>query len=235
MSVKSSEIENIEFRAILFDLDGTLLDTLADIANSANAALIRLGFPTHPVDAYRYFVGDGSDCLVRRILPESHRVGDVLKKCHETIMDEYTRRWAENTRPYPGIPELLTELEKRSIPRVVLSNKHDDFTKLTVAKLLPGFSFNIVRGAQPSVPVKPDPTGALQIAEELHIPPERFLYLGDTNTDMQTARAAGMFGVGVLWGFRTAEELIASGAKALVKAPQDVLNLLDPGSADCDC
>jgi phosphoglycolate phosphatase len=108
----------------------------------------------------------------------------------------------------------------------VLSNKRDDFTKLTVARLLPGFSFDIIRGARPSVPVKPDPTAAFQIAEELHIPPERFLYLGDTNTDMQTAVAAGMYPAGVLWGFRTADELLASGAKVVLETPAEVLNLL---------
>jgi phosphoglycolate phosphatase len=220
-------LRTIEFHAILFDLDGTLLDTLTDIANSANAALINLGFPAHPVDAYRYFVGDGSECLVRRILPEGHRTEETIKICHEMSLGEYTRRWAENTRPYPGVPELLRALEQRHIPMAVLSNKHDDFTKLTTARLLPNVSFQIVQGAIPSVPVKPDPTSALQIAEQMKIPPERFLYLGDTNTDMQTAQAAGMYGVGVLWGFRTAEELTASGAQALVKKPEDILNLLN--------
>ncbi|MFC1633542.1 HAD family hydrolase [Planctomycetota bacterium] len=217
---------------MLFDLDGTLLDTLADIANSANAALVRLGFPTHPVDAYRYFVGDGSDCLIRRVLPEDYRDELTVKKCHKVALDEYAKRWAENTQPYPGILELLSELEKRGVPKAVLSNKHDNFTKIIVEKLLPGTSFHIVRGALPSVPIKPDPTAALQIAEEMNIPPARFLYLGDTNTDMQTATAAGMFGAGVLWGFRTAEELTAHGAKALLKTPDEVLNLLDMPSVD---
>jgi phosphoglycolate phosphatase len=225
-------LRTIDFHAVLFDLDGTLLDTLADIANSVNAALTRLGFPPHPVDAYRHFVGDGSDCLVRRVLPEDHRDNETRKKCREAIMDEYAQCWAENSGPYPGIPELLRELEKRGVPKAVLSNKHDDFTKMTVAKLLPGFSFHIVRGAQRSIPLKPNPTAALRIAEELHVPPARFLYVGDTNTDMQTAKAAGMFGAGALWGFRSAEELAANGAKALLKVPEDVLCLLCTKSPD---
>lgn len=232
MSVKSSESKTIDFHAILFDLDGTLLDTLADIANSTNAALMRLGLPTHPVDAYRYFVGDGSECLIRRVLPKGHDDDKTIQICHKAVLDEYARRWSENTRPYPGILELLSELEKHGTPKAVLSNKQDDFTQRTVSTLLPGCSFCIVRGALPTVPVKPDPTAAIQIAKEMSIPPARFLYLGDTNTDMQTAHAAGMYGAGVLWGFRTAEELTANGAKILLKTPQDVLNLLDSNPLD---
>lgn len=188
---------------------------------------MRLGCPTHPVDDYRHFVGDGSECLVRRVLPEDRRDGSTVKSCHKMILDEYAHRWAENTRSYPGIPELLNELEKRGIPKAVLSNKLDDFTKLITAQLLPDVSFQIVRGALPSVPVKPNPTAALQIAEQMDIRPDRFLYLGDTNTDMQTAQAAGMFAVGVLWGFRTAEELVANGAQTLVETPEEVLYILD--------
>jgi phosphoglycolate phosphatase len=172
-------------------------------------------------------VGDGTGTLIRRIVPEQHQDDRTLERCNEAISDEYGKRWAENTRPYPGIPQLLAELEHRGIPKVVLSNKRDHFTKITVKNLLPGFHFQIVRGAQPSVPTKPDPAGALQIADELGIAPGRFIYLGDTNTDMQTANAAGMFAAGVLWGFRTAEELAANGAKVLLKAPLEVLDLLD--------
>lgn len=217
----------IEFQAILFDLDGTLLDTLADIANSTNAALSKLGFGVHPVDAYRYFLGDGMDHLVRRALPEGYRDSETLDRCKRAALDEYKNRWAENTRPYPGISELLRELERRGVPKVVFSNKPDVFTRQTVEKLLPDFHFKIVRGASTSVPVKPDPTVALQIADKLGIAPQRFIYLGDTDTDMQTAISAGMFPAGALWGFRTAEELSASGAKALLKTPSDVLTILD--------
>lgn len=220
-------MRQIKFRAILFDLDGTLLDTLTDIADATNAALERLGFPTHPRDAYRYFLGGGMDCLVRRALPEDCHDIPTLKQCDEAIRQEYGIRWDQNTRPYPGIVELLSELDKRGIVKVVLSNKPDDFTRKTVVKLLPEFNFEIIRGARPSIAVKPDPTAAIRIADELEIPPARFVYVGDTDTDMQTANAAGMFAAGALWGFRTAEELSASGAKALLKTPLDILNLLD--------
>jgi len=220
-------VTKIKFQAVLFDLDGTLLDTLADMANATNAALTRLGFPTHPRDAYRYFLGDGMDCLVRRAVPDEKHDGETLKKCHDAILAEYESCWAENTRPYPGIPELLAELDQRGIIKVVLSNKPDAFTKQTVEKLLGEFHFEIVRGATPEMPTKPDPAGAIRIAEVLDIPPDRFIYLGDTDTDMQTARAAGMFGAGALWGFRTSEELSANGAQVLPKAPLDLLNWID--------
>jgi phosphoglycolate phosphatase len=220
-------VTKIKFQAILFDLDGTLLDTLADIANATNAALTRLGFPAHPRDAYRYFLGDGMDCLVRRAVPDENHDGEMLKKCHDAILDEYESCWAENTRPYPGMTELLAELDRRGIAKAVLSNKPDQFTKKTVERLLPDFQFEIVRGATPDTPIKPNPAGALRISAELDIPVERFIYLGDTNTDMQTAVAAGIFAAGALWGFRTAEELSASGAQVLLSTPIDVLKLLD--------
>ncbi|MFH1716091.1 MAG: HAD family hydrolase [Planctomycetota bacterium] len=217
----------MEFQAILFDLDGTLLDTLADIANAANRALRRLGFPTHPIDTYRHFVGDGAGCLAARVLGDNNDDGEMLDLARKTIAAEYRKCWAETTRPYPGIPELLAELQTRGVPKVVLSNKPHDSTTAVVEHFFPDYNFQIVRGALPDVPVKPDPAGAFQIAGELGIEPQRFIYLGDTNTDMQTAVAAGMFGAGVLWGFRTAEELTASGAKALLKEPHDLLTFLD--------
>ena len=220
-------MRKIKFQAVLFDLDGTLLDTLADIANATNAALIQLGFPVHPQDSYRYFLGEGMDWLVRRALPEESHDAETLKKCHDAIIAEYETCWAENTRPYPGIADLLEELDQRCIAKAVLSNKPDAFTKKTVEKLLPDFKFEIVRGATPDTAIKPDPAGAIRIADELGISPRQFIYLGDTNTDMQTAVAAGMFAAGALWGFRTAEELSINGAQVLLDNPLDVLPLLD--------
>jgi phosphoglycolate phosphatase len=143
------------------------------------------------------------------------------------MRDEYSKHWADNTRPYPGIPELLSSLQRRNIPMTVLSNKPDEFTQITIEKLLPSWSFRIVRGARPSVAIKPDPAAALDIARQLQILPCRFVYLGDTNVDMQTANAAGMYAAGALWGFRTAEELRAGGAKTLVENPKDVIKLFD--------
>jgi len=217
----------IKFEAILFDLDGTLLDTLADIANSMNAVLSELGFATYPTDSYRYFVGDGLEHLVKRTVPRKHLNEKTINNCFEAVREQYGRRWADNTKPYPGIPELLSSLEERNISKVVLSNKPDDFTQLTIKKFLPDYDFKIVRGLRPGDAPKPDPAIALQIADELDIHPHRFVYLGDTNTDMQTACATGMFGVGVLWGFREAEELKAHGAEALVGNPLEVMKFFE--------
>lgn len=217
----------IEFQAIIFDLDGTLLDTLTDIANSVNTVLAELGCPTHPVDTYRYFVGDGTDALVQRVLPKDRRDATDLDEFLRAVTDQYSKRWADTTRPYPDIPELLSALEKRGLPKAVLSNKPHELTQIIVDKLLSDWSFSPVRGRVSSIPRKPDPVGALQIAKQLDIPPSRFLYLGDTNTDMQTAIAAGMFPAGALWGFRTADELLQNGAKSLIEKPLEVLAILD--------
>jgi phosphoglycolate phosphatase len=216
----------IEFQAILFDLDGTLLDTLTDIACAANAGLRELGFPTHPVESYRRFVGDGAGCLALRVLPEDHHDDETVERCREIIAARYAKCWADNTKPYPGIPELLAGLRARDVPMAVLSNKPHESTRTVVEGYFPDHYFRVVRGSLPSVPIKPDPAGALQIAEELDILPARFVYLGDTDTDMRTAVAAGMFPAGALWGFRSAEELATNGAKVLLKKPQELLKLL---------
>jgi phosphoglycolate phosphatase len=195
---------------------------LTDIAHAANAGLKQLGFPTHPVESYKRFVGDGAGCLARRVMPEDHQDDQTVERCREIIAAEYAKCWADNTRLYPGAPELLAELHERGIPMAVLSNKPHESTRMVVEGYFPDHYFQVVRGSLPSVPIKPNPAGALQIAEELDILPERFVYLGDTDTDMRTAVAAGMFPAGALWGFRTAEELIENGAKILLKTPEEV-------------
>jgi phosphoglycolate phosphatase len=213
----------IPCKAVLFDLDGTLLDTLEDLADATNAALAELGLPGHPLEAYKQFVGDGLENLVRRAMQQERIDEERLARGIELTRREYAGRWAEKTRPYAGIPELLDELRRRGIPMAVFSNKPDEFTRLCVTRLLSNWRFAAVQGATPELPRKPDPRGALAIAAQMGVTSANVLYLGDTNTDMQTAVAAGMFPVGALWGFRTAEELLATGATALVKTPTEVL------------
>jgi phosphoglycolate phosphatase len=216
------------FDAVLFDLDGTLLDTLEDIADAANRVLTRHRFPAHPVDAYKHFVGEGARVLVWRLLPQSARAEDLVDAMYAEFRAEYSLNWNAKTKPYEGIPEMLDGLVERRLKIAVLSNKPDDFTKQCVGELLSRWTFDAVLGHHDGIPPKPDPTGALQIARELHVPPARMLFLGDSSIDMETALAAGMTPGGVLWGFRDRDELEKSGARAIVGSPRDVFALLEP-------
>ncbi|NLI82360.1 MAG: HAD family hydrolase [Deltaproteobacteria bacterium] len=214
-------------RAVIFDLDGTLLNTLEDLADSMNHVLAGAGFPKHPLEAFKKFVGDGMENLVRRALPGGVEKDAVSVGKYLTLMrEEYGRRHRNKTRPYPGVPALLDGLVARSIPMAILSNKPHEATRRIAEDLLAGWRFEQVLGERPGIPRKPDPAGALEIAAHMGIPPERFLYLGDTDTDMITAVRAGMFPVGVLWGFREAPELLTAGAKVLIESPEDLFPLL---------
>ena len=217
----------MHFKAILFDLDGTLLDTLEDLGNAANRVLDKYGFPTHTMADYRYFVGDGVVTLMNRALPEDKRNNDTIQICVKTFREEYGKSWNVKTRPYDGVPEMLDALVTHGLKMAVLSNKPDEFTKLCVTEFLPKWAFDIVLGQRNTLPLKPDPVGALEIAKCLDVPSSNFIYLGDTAIDIKTAVAADMFPVGALWGFRTGKELLESGARALIKRPQEILNLLD--------
>ena len=215
------------YKAVLFDLDGTLLDTLEDLADSMNAVLSSRGYPTHPMAEYRYFVGDGVEMLVRRAVPDGLGSEEqVVRACMEQMRDEYARRWQAKSRPYPGIPELLDGLTENGILLTILSNKPNAFVQQIALHFFGKWRFATAQGAVPDVPRKPDPAGALAISRTIGVPPASFLYLGDTNTDMETANAAGMYPVGVLWGFRPEEELRGAGARFLAARPEDVLALV---------
>lgn len=212
------------FKALLFDLDGTLLDTLEDLAESMNNVLRSMHCPTHATAAYRCFVGDGMQALAQRVLPQDRQDPQSIALCVKGMAHEYGRRWHEKTKLYKGIPQLLTGLLERGLQLTILSNKPDDFTKHCVRYFLGQWTFAAVDGAKADVPKKPDPAGAIRIARHLKLQPAKFLYLGDTNTDMQTANSAGMYPAGALWGFRTADELRDSGAKLLLKSPEELLS-----------
>ncbi|HHN46543.1 MAG TPA: HAD family hydrolase [Planctomycetes bacterium] len=211
--------------AVLFDLDGTLLDTIEDLGDSMNAVLRSLGLPLHDYEAYKVFVGDGIRNLVMRALPEERRDEGSLKHCRDLLWAEYSKRWRDKTRPYADIPEMLDALAARNIAMAILSNKPDEFTQKVVGAMLSRWRFAAVQGMREGVPIKPDPSAALDIAGKLGIAPADFVYLGDTGTDMKTAASAGMFAVGALWGFRSGEELAASGARMLIRSPLELLPL----------
>jgi len=210
-------------KAIVFDLDGTLLNTLADLANAVNRALLHFDFPGHEKDAYRYFVGDGAKMLIKRALPETHRDNKYIEKCLNIFKKEYEKNWNDKTRLYPGIADLLDSLGSHGIKMAILSNKPHAFTQKCVKHYLSKWEFDVVMGQQESFPAKPDPSGALYIARQMKIEPASFCYAGDSAVDMKTARAAGMFPIGVLWGFRPLEELKANGAELLVNEPSRIV------------
>lgn len=216
----------MRYKAVLFDLDGTLLDTLDDLADAGNEVLRAMGCAQHPTSAYRYFVGSGLATLVERMLPEDRRDPEHRAAAQAAFERIYSRNWNRRTAPYPGIAPMLDQLAGRGLPMAILSNKPDAFTRLCVARLLAPWRFDPVFGQRPGVAKKPDPAGALEVASHLSLDPREILYMGDSAVDMHTARAAGMDAVGVLWGFRSEEELKEAGADRLIASPGELLTIL---------
>lgn len=216
----------MRYQAVLFDLDGTLLDTLEDLASAANQVLADRNLPCHPVAAYRTFVGDGLQTLMERILPDDQRDAAVVKEAMAAFEEAYAGQWHVRSAPYPGVASLLDRLTMQGMRLSILSNKPDAFTRLCVQQLLPNWHFHPLLGQRPGVPKKPDPAAALDIARLLDLPPSAVLYVGDSGVDMRTARFAGMDAVGVLWGFRGADELRQHGAHHLIARPEDLLPIV---------
>lgn len=214
----------MRFKAVVFDLDGTLADTLDDLADSMNASLAEFGFPSHPMDSYRYFVGMGMMNLARSATPEGTDDATIVR-IRDAMGERYQGNWAVKTKPYDGIPAMLEALREKGLRLAVLSNKPDVFTKLMVEHFFPGV-FASVAGAKEGVPIKPDPAAALAIVRDFGLEPADFMYLGDTNTDMKTGLAAGMFTIGVSWGFRPVAELEGAGAQAIIDKPAELLRFL---------
>ena len=212
-------------KAILFDLDGTLLDTLRDLADSGNEVLAARGFPSHPVDAYRTFIGNGMMNLVRDIFPDGHRPdeGQETDQVLAEYREAYGRNWKNTTRPYEGINELLDTLTEQQTPIGILSNKAHDFTEKCVDAFLSNWNWDVVLGAREGIPKKPDPAGAIEAAERLGVTATDCWFVGDSDVDMFTAVNAGMHAIGVSWGFRSVEELRAAGAEIVIQNPAELL------------
>ena len=214
-------------KAVIFDMDGTVADTLASIASFGNAALTAHGFPALETELYRQLVGDGRDMLIRRMLVATgmeHAEGTV-----QTVIQTYDALYeADPTRlvtPYPGILELLKTVRAAGIKTAILSNKPDNMTRFIADALFHGL-FDIVHGQREDIPKKPDPTAVLMLCEELGVTSADCLYVGDSGVDMQTGNNAGILSVGVTWGFRSTEELKENGAHHLVSTAQELLNLI---------
>ena len=216
----------MEYKAVLFDLDGTLIDTVDDIGDAANRVLSNRKFPTHSISTYRLFIGEGVRMLFTRALPEEDRNQDLITTCLKEFIEDYRYNYNVKTKLYDGVPELLDMLTQRGLKLAILSNKPHPITKDCVAFFLSQWDFNVVLGQHDSIPRKPDPKGALEVAQRLAILPSKFIYLGDTAIDMKTAVSAGMFPVGVLWGFRPLEELMENGARAVIDEPMQLMDVI---------
>ena len=213
-------------RLIVFDLDGTLLNSLEDLADSANWVLEQHGFPTHPVDAYRYFVGDGVRKLIERILPQEERTEARIEQCRQEFVAYYKVHMEDKTSVYEGITELLVELKNRGLKIAVATNKVHIAVKPLMEKYFPKIRFDSMIGQREGVPVKPAPQIMFDILRETGCEPSEALHVGDTATDMQLAHNAGVTPVGVLWGYRPLEELQEAGAKFIIEKPEELLGLV---------
>ena len=213
-------------KLVVFDLDGTLINSLEDLADSANWMLLQHGYPTHPVDAYRYFVGDGMRKLIERILPPEERNDVRIEQCKAEFVAYYTIHMEDKTVVYPGMIELLKELKDRGLKIAVATNKVHIAVAPLMAKYFPGIRFDSMIGQREGIPVKPHPQIMYDILRETDCQPSETLHVGDTATDMQLAHSAGVTPVGVLWGYRPLEELQEAGAKFIIEKPEELLGLV---------
>lgn len=214
------------FKAVLFDLDGTLLDTIDDISHLINGIFRKYGFPSHDRESYKRFIGEGIFIAIKRALAKEEAEEEIILKIAGEIAIEFPKLGIVKTKPYKGILELVDELKKRNIRMSIFSNRPDKSTQLLVKHFFKNSTFEIITGATPELPLKPDPFVAIKIAKQMNIPVNKFCYLGDSDVDMQTAIAANMHPVGVLWGFRPKEELLKNGAKTLLAKPKDLLKII---------
>lgn len=217
----------MKFKAVIFDLDGTLLDTLYDLGSSGNTLLKRYNFPVHAIEKYKEFIGDGAKKLVERMLPEGERNNDAIEKFTLEFKQEYGKNVDLHTKPFPGIEKLLSELQTRGIKMAILSYKPHLLTIRCVEKLLPISVFEIVKGHIDSEPRKPNPKVALDIAQSLEVTPQETIFLGDMENDVNTARNGKFYPVAVSWGMRSKKQLADFGIKNIIDKPLDLLKCID--------
>lgn len=210
MSTRSS------LKAVIFDLDGTVLDTIADLAGAVNAALSKSGYPERSRAEVMSFVGNGTLKLIERALPEGHKDKPEVERVHADFSEHYSRHFADETKPYPGMPELLCKLKKTGYKLALSSNKPDRFTKALIERFYPGI-FDIVIGSSEVTPRKPDPTGEYSILAKFGISPFEALHVGDSDTDVKTAHNAGVACLACTWGYRPKETLMAADADFIVE------------------
>ncbi|WPR70540.1 HAD family hydrolase [Flavobacterium sp. NG2] len=214
----------MKFKGVIFDLDGTLVNSLEDISDAMNTVLQELQYPTHTYDTYQYFIGSGLRNLVSKALPITNNSETDIQDCYDRMITVYRQNCTHKTNAYDGIFELLAELKSRNIPISVFSNKADDLTKEVSNTIFPNY-FDPILGLTTEAQKKPNPSKAIEISENWNIKPEETLFVGDSDIDMLTATNANMYAVGVIWGYRTKEELLADGAQQILNYPMELIAL----------
>lgn len=211
---------------VIFDLDGTLLNTLDDLANAGNLTLEKFGYPTHEVQKYKYFVGNGMKNLIKRILPEDARTPENEAKVLSAFMEYYSAHSTDLTRPYDGIEDMIDTLKNKGVKIGMVTNKAHNAAISIMDKYFKG-KFDYVLGQSEKFPLKPNPESAIFVCETLGSTPENSVFVGDSGVDMKTGRDGGFYPVGVLWGFRDEDELLSNGAKKCVSHPSELLNIVN--------
>ena len=212
-------------KSVLFDLDGTLANSLSDLADSTNYALSEMGFPSHEREEYKYLVGDGIPKLIERALPVGEKTEENKKKCFDIFMERYKEHYHDKTVAYDGIPDMLSEIKAEGLKIAVISNKAEEMAVKVVEKLFGGM-FDVVAGKREGFPTKPDPALTLEVIRELGAKPQESVLVGDSGMDMAAAVNAGAAPVGVLWGFRLEDELLKNGARYIVKSPAEIPEII---------
>ncbi len=215
-----------QIKAVLFDLDGTLTNTLDDLAASTNYALERFGYPTHEIAKYRYFVGNGARKLVERALPEAARTSENIDRLLDAFLEHYSVHSLDTTAPYDGVMELIDELRRREMSLGIVTNKPDAAAQEIVADFF-GDRFDFILGQRDGIPTKPAPDMPLYVMRQLGLSPEECLFVGDSGVDILTGAACGAYPVGVLWGFRDEAELRENGAEQVISHPRELLEVID--------
>ncbi|UUW10488.1 HAD family hydrolase [Flavobacterium plurextorum] len=215
----------MKFKGIIFDLDGTLVNSLHDISDAMNTVLENLNYPTHTYDTYQYFIGSGLRNLVSKALPSSNNKEEQIEICFKMMIQEYRKICTSKTKPYDGIVELLENLTSQNIKLAVFSNKADELTKKIASEIFPNH-FDAAVGLSTEELKKPNPFEAIEISKKWNLKPEEILFVGDSDIDMKTAVNANMFPVGVSWGYRTEEELKSSGAKLVINNASELIEIL---------
>ncbi|OCN05626.1 hydrolase [Erysipelotrichaceae bacterium MTC7] len=215
-----------DYKGIIFDLDGTLLDTLSDLANSVNKVLLHYHFPVHANDVYKKKIGKGFKDLLTRSMPEN-TPESIVEEGLSLFLEIYDQDYMKTTKPYPGIVELLHTLQAKGVKLAINSNKRNDYTNSLVKKNFPDIEFVGCFGERKNIPKKPDPTAAFELRNMMMLKCSEVLYVGDSKTDMQTAENANMDSIGVLWGFRDKEELQDYHATYIVKDAKEIESIIN--------